>query len=364
MQMHQLRTANSRKLVRRHLLLGSFTNLASCFVPAEDHRWRMVYTGGYWLKTVDVTGAEESIADWSESLFKDSLDRRTHIAGASLDGMKLLLSRSCWNMATHQRVEGDNGLLRYSLSDTDLAWLDCPLLEHRKALLGLPGIEVVMVCSVAIPGLRKSPIPEMLCKATGDAKRLDWWIWSTTKSSWVLFALGMDLPYSSEYRQVPPPISLLSATGRGAEVVYSREGLIFRHELGAGDRVTLGRGDFASVCPHAGIISWRTAESDIQIAEFPSMKPVRTLKGPFRDGILWCPNGKWGAVVRDKTHVSLGLMAVDELNLVHVDGFRLASLGSYRRQIGTSGLRWIDCSGHGLARLRGVEAVVLAPRRG
>jgi hypothetical protein len=124
----------------------------------------------------------------------------------------------------------------------------------------------------------------------------------------------------------------------------------------------LGQGEFPSVCPQAGLISWRTAAGDLQIAEFPSLRPVRTLPGPFRDGVLWCPNGKWGVVARDTTWLHLGDIAMDQLALLHVEGLRLTMGWSYRRHIGTSALCWIDCAGGGKERLRGLEAVVLAPR--
>jgi hypothetical protein len=350
-------------LNRRGLLVGLAAPLSSCVFPLEGDRWRLVYVGNeYALRTINTAGREELFANWGWAQFRGPLDRRTLIVGTSVDGSELWLSRTSFSLATGMWVEGDNGLLRYPLRGGERSWVDCPILQSRHLVQGIPGIALVLVVSFTNPHLRKNPTLDVLVKAVETVDGLEWWVWSGTPGQWDLFAERMDVWHGAEYPEVPPRISRPSPTGRPREVVYSREGTIYGHDLGGDPPRILGQGEFPSVCPQAGLISWRTAAGDLQIAEFPSLRPVRTLPGPFRDGVLWCPNGKWGVVARDTTWLHLGDIAMDQLALLHVEGLRLTMGWSYRRHIGTSALCWIDCAGRGKERLRGLEAVVLAPR--
>lgn len=320
-------------MTRRSCLsaLGGLSMLG-CTGWREFARWRLLTCGlEFQLKTRDFVGAEKVYADWQGQ------DCRFSIEGSHCLGSDVLVKRP-----SERSWEQASLLLVYGLSTGNVATVEYPFGRAVETLTGVPGVSLVTAGSIAVFRLADRVGSGVFIRRT-LSKDSEWELAGYDEG-----ASGLDGVV--QQRRMWP-------TGELGVVVYSARKSICRHHLVEGRRERMGAGDYASVSHDGKWISFLTSTKDIELAEFPSMKPVHTFAGPFRDGMVWAPHSAVGIVATPGT-VPLGDFVIDTLWLVDANKLAVGRMGSHRMMVGSRVLRWIGGSEGAIARLDDLAQVV------
>jgi hypothetical protein len=326
-------------MTRRSCLsaLGGFAALG-CAGLSGLSNWRLLYVGlEHEIKTRDFSGAEAVYLDWQRKEGIGPALERMSVEGSHSDGAEVLMRRP-----SPHTWEQPSVLLIYSLITGRILEVEYPFVRVVETLSGVPGV-----------GLVTSGLLELV-RRTG---RVESGIFVrrtfSSDSDWEP-ALSGDGPKDTS---LPLDQRRMWPTGELGTVVYSAEKTIYRHNLLEKRRVRIGLGDFASVSHDGKLISFLDAGGNLQLADFPSMKFVRTFVGPFRDGLVWAPHCAMGLVAKPGT-VLIKDALVDSLLLLNASQAELVSLGAHRMMVGSWVLRWIGGTEATISNLAAIATAV------